>query len=700
MTMHPVLWASPAPLWGRFGTAVGGAAFRAADQARPAILRFASDDFMAQLLALLDADPRRLDTLIARPETWRTPLGETQDLIQRVPLPRQARALARLRRGRLALDPVDSTAATATVTEKGGERPVPLKLYHPAHQRHYLVSANLVCGIAGFPDRAVSTGGREQIGFVMRRLLVPNANAAQEEFAFVKDASGSRWQRLPSPNGQSADPFAQLGPGEELLPLFPLNFNDDVDHPRRLLAGIIPVGRREEYLSTFAAKQTASSTETGTGESGPKTRISERKEQFRGEVAEPWKNLIYTAFMAASRLNQNTLSDLPDSPSAPAEKLNNFARATNAQIQGQSWLVLLDFADYLMAHAPSVLTASSRNDLATEGKKRLFDCLEKTKSQGGWLFPPGAPPLPATATNYAPNLRAALNKVLEAREGLEHAEYSFPDAPYDGGSWPSFLFPLAGIRLGTDGSRKPDSIHLVFDSGAVVDGDDDAEPTSPAFPASLSGAGTLTAQLDTLVQLVIGAIDPSDTGPTPPLPFAVQLRAALDSTKDDDGWFVIRCAYVRCDCGPVRPTVLSAPSQQFQLASFFDSDAPARPIRIPLPIDTTPAGMRKFNKNTAFMISDVLCGQIQRAKGLGLIDLVMSVLPWPLHKDLDLSGTGACQRNGNSIGMICSLSIPIITICALILLMIIVSLLDLIFRWIPWFIICFPISIPGLKAKR
>ena len=33
--------------------------------------------------------------------------------------------------------------------------------------------------------------------------------------------------------------------------------------------------------------------------------------------------------------------------------------------------------------------------------------------------------------------------------------------------------------------------------------------------------------------------------------------------------------------------------------------------------------------------------------------------------------------------MICSLSIPIITLCALILLIIIVTLLDFIFRWLP-----------------
>jgi len=46
----------------------------------------------------------------------------------------------------------------------------------------------------------------------------------------------------------------------------------------------------------------------------------------------------------------------------------------------------------------------------------------------------------------------------------------------------------------------------------------------------------------------------------------------------------------------------------------------------------------------------------------------------------------------------CSLSIPIITICALILLTIIVSLLDFIFRWLPLFIVCFPV--PGFKGKK
>ena len=97
-------------------------------------------------------------------------------------------------------------------------------------------------------------------------------------------------------------------------------------------------------------------------------------------------------------------------------------------------------------------------------------------------------------------------------------------------------------------------------------------------------------------------------------------------------------------------------------------------------------------------MSDVLCGQIARLRGLTFGDLVLSVLPFPFHKDLSVPEGGPCkQASGPNIGLICSLSIPIITLCALVLLMIMVSLLDFIFRWMPYFVICFPL--PGLRGK-
>jgi hypothetical protein len=696
---HPVLWASPAPLWGRFATgdvpgatsAQGVAAFRTEDQARPAILRFDTDEFMDRLLALLAADPRRLGETLARPETWRDQAGGTPDLVARVPLARIARALARVRTAEAAAPAVAATVREATARENGIERIVPLKLYHPAHQRHYLVAANLVCGIPGFPDRAVAGGGREQVGFVLRRLLSPDeANPAKEpvEFAFVKDAEATRWQRVTE--GQTT------APGEELLPLFPLAFRDDAGHPRRILTGSIPVGRREEYMSTRANRALPSANGSGIGGGAPETAMSARKEQLKMEVAEPWKNLVRSAHAAAPRINDVDAGTVDNI----VQKQLDAARAANAQLQGQSWLLLLDLADYLQHHLAPVwaaIVAPAKRAGLGEAEQRLFDWLDGTGPAAGVQWPAPGPALAPAAS-----LRDALARIRSSeavRRSLEGAVRSFPDAPGPGLAWPDFAFLLAGIRQKTDGTYEPAGPYEKLGGAADPSpAPGDFEPPLPAGSVLAKVEGE-AARLDRLVQLVIAAIDAKAPPKTaPPLPFAARLRDALASTNGDPGWFVLRCAYVRCDCGPLQPTVLSVPSQRFQLASFFDPDAPARPIRITLPLDTTPAGMRKFNKNTAFMISDVLCGQVQRAKGLGFIDLVLAVLPWPLHKDLNVGGMGPCERSGINIGMICSLSIPIITICALILLIIIVTLLDLIFHWIPWFIMCFPV--PGLKGKR
>jgi hypothetical protein len=207
-------------------------------------------------------------------------------------------------------------------------------------------------------------------------------------------------------------------------------------------------------------------------------------------------------------------------------------------------------------------------------------------------------------------------------------------------------------------------------------------------------AEELKGLLDSLMKTIIDSLPESASTSLPPVP----LIARKPMSVSTDDLFAIRYVFQRPNCGVLQPPVISDRTVEFQLAAFFDPDAPARPIRIALPVDTTPAGLRKFDKNTAFVISDVLCGQINRAKGLGLGDLVMSVLPWPFHKDLSIPDGGPCADQEGSFGMICSLSIPIVTICALILLMIIVSLFDMIFRWLPYFIICFPLPKFGAKS--
>ncbi|AKJ02894.1 hypothetical protein ATI61_11383 [Archangium gephyra] len=142
--------------------------------------------------------------------------------------------------------------------------------------------------------------------------------------------------------------------------------------------------------------------------------------------------------------------------------------------------------------------------------------------------------------------------------------------------------------------------------------------------------------------------------------------------------YILRCAYVRPHCGALQPPLVSEPTAAFTLAAFFDPDAPARPVHITLPADTSIAGLRKYKKNVSFVLSNKLREQMSRVGELkGLMD---KKLP------------GGTSFN---LGEICSFSIPIITICAFIVLMIFLILLNIIFWWLPFLKIC----LPTVKAK-
>lgn len=143
--------------------------------------------------------------------------------------------------------------------------------------------------------------------------------------------------------------------------------------------------------------------------------------------------------------------------------------------------------------------------------------------------------------------------------------------------------------------------------------------------------------------------------------------------------YVLRCVFQRPNCGPLQPDVVSDPTESFEIAAYFDFDAPTRPIRITMPIDTSIAGLRKFRKNVGFLISNKLRQQME-----SITDLKKA-----LDGQVD-------QPPQFDLGTICSFSIPIITICALIVLMIFLILLNIVFWWLPFIRICFPIK---LKAS-
>lgn len=174
--------------------------------------------------------------------------------------------------------------------------------------------------------------------------------------------------------------------------------------------------------------------------------------------------------------------------------------------------------------------------------------------------------------------------------------------------------------------------------------------------ADLSQAGatlasSLEAKLAEAIQEAHGGDPRTDTAPPP---------------KSGSTRYRVRCVYRRPHCGLLRPDLLSEASDEFVIAPFFDADAPARPIRISLPIQPTLAGLRKFKKNVRVLMPDALRNKIAGQK----ID--------PLEvPSLDCNGGFA-------------FSIPIITLCAMILLFIIITLLHLIFWWLPFVKICLP----------
>jgi hypothetical protein len=698
MAAHPIQWQAPQPLWGRFGSSVAAAAV-AGDQRRPAILRFATDNFMDELLATLARDPSRIDALVARPESWRSPMKANAPLVEHTPVPLAA---AQARRSRLALKAKAAVAATTSEAPdpnaRGAARSLPLKLYQPAHQRFYVVTSSLVCGTAGMPERAIDAGAGELVSFVIRRMLpaIPGQAANPREFAFVKDASGASWRRVST----GADD-AQAVFGEELLPVFPLAFQDDAGRDRRLWGGFVPVGRREEYVASRVDRSApvpyAQAQREGLAAAAPPATPSKmaRVAQFQGEVAEPWKNLIRSSVKLAASLAQVVKIGSETEPTGSGSTKPRRVLDFNLAQQNASWLVLLDFADYLESHLPDVWNAIAGSGAGfaamSQPRKDLYTWLGTASMTaalaGAMKGTDGKPDRPVQAS-----LREALAAIRAngVREKLEAMTLSYTTDPAsrDSSDWPPFHFVLAGVDGGFSATGPYTALATLAASTST-----DFAPDPKTTPDTAPQAN----DVDRLTALVGRALEASTEAGAPPLPFALEMKNALAANAGDAAWFVIRFVHQRRDCGPLHAPLLSAPTQAFQLAGFFDPDAPARPIRIALPLDTSPAGLRKFNKNAAFILSDMLCGQVQRAKGLGFIDLVLSVLPWPLHKDLDVGAGGPCNDGSASIGMICSISIPIITICALIILMIMITLLDIVFRWLPFFILCFPV--PKFKGK-
>ncbi len=134
--------------------------------------------------------------------------------------------------------------------------------------------------------------------------------------------------------------------------------------------------------------------------------------------------------------------------------------------------------------------------------------------------------------------------------------------------------------------------------------------------------------------------------------------------------YVVR-AFIRvkqpCDCPP--KIVWSPCSEAFAIAPWFEP-GPLGPTPIALP-DLSADFLKKARPNVAFSVPASLANALNQDP----------------KKFLDGS---AGKGSGLALDWICGFSIPIITICAFIVLNIFLQLLNIIFFWLPYVKVCIP----------
>ncbi len=140
-------------------------------------------------------------------------------------------------------------------------------------------------------------------------------------------------------------------------------------------------------------------------------------------------------------------------------------------------------------------------------------------------------------------------------------------------------------------------------------------------------------------------------------------------------------AFVRLKCaagGPPR-VVWSEESEAFTIAPWYEGGG-APPIQIPLPDPSDRALLKSLKPNVAFVVPPALQNLLSgKAKDL-------------------LQGKGGMA--GPGLAWICSFNIPVITICAFLVLNIFLTLFNLVFGWLFFIKLCIPFPKLGDKPPK
>lgn len=221
---------------------------------------------------------------------------------------------------------------------------------------------------------------------------------------------------------------------------------------------------------------------------------------------------------------------------------------------------------------------------------------------------------------------------------------------------------LNKIKL-TYGITKRPAGQALFDARSLLDSNSKQSVTLPDKWGSVSPA--LESELSNTVKRLLD----SRLGISNP-----QLRQFDEQSGVPNHSYHVR-AFIRVrrpdDCPP--QLEWSDPSEPFTIRPWYDN-SPAPPVQVPLPDllgDRTL--LKKLKPNVTF---DVPASLFDSIEGMSLQDLLDGKKP---------------ASGGLGIGWICGFNIPIITICAFIVLNIFLVLLNFIFGWLPFIKVCVPI---------
>ena len=299
-----------------------------------------------------------------------------------------------------------------------------------------------------------------------------------------------------------------------------------------------------------------------------------------------------------------------------------------------SFYLLLDMLDFLQNNLPSVFNALGTDGSSVNGtnRKALFTELQDIRRE-----PPSAGNPDVLLADLLNSLKPYL-PLVQIQQGIEPPDlsiYNLHDAQYDVNHTPKSV---------SDG-------YLTLSSGRFYT--------------------LFSAALDEEKQERKNNNQPWLTVPD-------EVKDILKTDPPNGDTYCLRLVYEHDPC----VAVVSDQSNSFTFAKAVDPDAPARHIRIELP-SIKPKDLRKFKRGVGIQSScemNQLTNQLMKIAGLDGITKLKTPPP-----------CGSGSGGGINIGWICSFSLQILFIISFILMFVFLIVLNIVFWWIAFFRICFPI---------